>query len=270
MNTTDKAAKMKDYKIEYDGAKLHDMKLSETQREAAIQDIVRQGVISPADRIMKLLNVALKCPFRILFFGVGDCLFLGVLITACLWLFLMQLDTKVILCCVFALSPFVYIISFLLTSWKEYALQLYEIRSSCRYTMRQVAALRMICFSFINMMINAAALMLLVKMQTSFIPFWKALGLSFASLFIYGFMMLFFHIKGKSFLSALIPPMLWCVFSLAAVMFCGSRIETLLTGMAGGAVAALLIAACAAYLLIFYFFTFSSFSATECSPRYIH
>lgn len=266
MNTTDMTTQIK-----YDSnTELNDLKLSETQKEAAIQNIVKQGVISPSDRIRKLINVALKCPFRILFFGVGDCLFIGVLITACLWLFLMQLDTQVILCCVFALSPFAYIISFLLTSWKEYALQLYEIRSSCRYTMHQVTALRMICFSFINMMINAAALLLLVKMQAAFIPFWKALSLSFSSLFIYGVIMLFFHIKGKSFLSALIPPMLWCAFSLAAVMWCGSRIEVLLTGMAGGAVVSLLIAACAAYLLIFYTFTFHSFPATDRSPRYVH
>ena len=266
MNTTDMMTQIK-----YDSnTDLNDLKLSETQKEAAIQNIVKYGVISPADRIRKLINVALKCPFRILFFGVSDCLFLGVLITACLWLFLIQLDTRIILCCVFALSPFAYIISFLLTSWKEHALQLYEIRSSCRYTMRQITALRMICFSFINMIINAAALMLLVKMQTAFIPFWKTLGLSFSSLFIYGVMMLFFHIKGKSFLSALIPPMLWCGSSLTAVTLCGSRIEGLLIDMADVSVAALLIAACAAYLLIFYSFTFYSFSATDRSPRYVH
>ena len=260
MNTTDMTTQIKyDSNTEPD-----DLRSSETQRETAIQNIVKQGVISPADKIRKLINVALECPFRVMFFGIGDCLFLGVLITTCLWLFLMQLDTKVILCCVFALSPFAYIISFLLTSWKEYALQLYEIRSSCRYTMRQITALRMICFSFINMIINAAALLLLVKMQAAFIPFWKALGLSFSSLFIYGVIMLFFHIKGNSFLAALIPPATWCIVSLAAVTLCGSRIESLLTDMAGGCVIALLTTACAAYMLIFY-----AFSTADRSPEYV-
>lgn len=233
-------------------------KLSDIEKEKAIQDIVQHGVVSPADRIKELLNVSKACPFRVLFFGVGDCLFLGVLITVCVGLFLLQFNMQTILCSVFALSPFAYIISFFLTTWKEYIVQLYEVKMSCHYTIRQVTALRMIYFSLGNMLINTAILALFVQTQTTFIPFWKTLGLSFSSLFLYGVIMMLFQIKGNLYLSVAIPPVIWGLLNLLVIMCYGEQMEKTLYNLTGGLVLVFVFATCILYLFMLY-----SFSTTK-------
>lgn len=231
-------------------------KLSEIEKEKAIQRIVRQGIVSPADRIREIVTASKACSFRTLFFGVGDCLFLGMLITLCLWSFLLRFTIKTILCSVFALSPFAYISCFLLTTWKEHLVQLYEVKMSCHFTIRQVIALRMIYLSFGNMLINTAALSLFAQTQAAVLPFWKTLGLSFAALFLYGVFMLFFQIKGRMVLSAAIPAVVWGLFSFFITVCYGNRVETLLLNLTGTLV--FLVASCsfAAYLFMLYrFFT---------------
>lgn len=231
-------------------------KLSEIEKEKAIQNIVQQGVVSPADKIREVLNASRSCSFRILFFGVEDCLFLGILVTICLWLFLLQFNTKTILCSVFALSPFAYISCFILTTWKEHLVQLYEVKMSCHFTIRQVIALRMIYLSFGNMLINTIALSLFVQTQTTVIPFWKTLGLSFTSLFLYGVLMLSFQIKGRMYLSIAIPSIIWGLCNLFITFYYGNRVERLLLNLTGTLV--LIIVSCSfiAYLfMLYYFFT---------------
>lgn len=230
-------------------------KLSEIEKESAIQNIVRRGTVSPADRIKALLDAGKTCPFGVLFFGVGDCLFLGVLITVCLWLFFLQWNTQMILCSVFALSPFAYISSFLLTTWKEHIVQLYEVKMSCHYTIRQITALRMIYFSLGNMFLNTAALLLFVPARAAFIPFWKTLGLSFSSLFLYGVILLLFQIRGSLRLSAAMPPLAWILLNCSVAMYYGERMEKMLLNLAGGLVFILVAATCMAYLLMLYSFS---------------
>lgn len=234
-------------------------KLSETEKENAIHNIVRNGVVSPADKIKEFLNAGKRCRLHVLFFGVGDCLFLGILITVCLWLLLLQFHIQTILCSVFACSPFAYIALFFLTTWKEHMVQLYEMKMSCHYTIRQVTAWRMIYFGFGNMLINTAVLALFVHMQNSFVPFWKTLGLSFASLFLYGIMMLFFQIKGRLYLSVAIPPVIWTVLNLLVILNYGVQVEKVLLNLANGLVLVFLFVTCMAYLVMLY-----SFSTTKC------
>lgn len=238
---------------------MYTWKLSETEKETAIRNIVRNGVVSPADRRKEFLEIWKLCRFHILFFGVGDCLFLGILVTVCLWLFLMQLQTRTILCSVFAFSPFAYIAIFLFTSWKERILQLYEIKMSCHYTIRQVTALRMIYFSFGNMCINTVLLTLFVQTQNRLLPFWKTLGLSFTSLFLYGILMLFFQIKGKESLSVAVPPILWGLLNLLVVFNYGIQVENILLNLADGLVLLFLGLTCLVYVFLLYSFSITKY-----------
>ena len=81
-------------------------KLSEAEKNFAISEIVEKGVVKPGDKFRKMLEVGRVCTFHTLFFGVGDCFLLGLLIAACIWLLLIQAGSQVIICMVFAVSPF--------------------------------------------------------------------------------------------------------------------------------------------------------------------
>lgn len=232
-------------------------KLSEIEKDSAVRQIVQNGVVSPMDKIRKIIHIWQMCTFRTLFFGVGDCLFFGLLIAASLWLILLRADSKVIVCLIFSVSPFAYIASYLLTTWKEHLLQLYEIKMACRYTIRQVSAFRMLYFSGANLLLNVFMISVLVRFQFSGVAFWKTLGLSFSAVFLYGLLMLAFQIKGKPYLTMLIPPVLWATVNTFVVAFYGEKLEGILLGLANGLVVIIMIALIVTYLITLYGFIIS-------------
>ena len=230
-------------------------RLSETERNLAIQKIVKKGIITPGDRFRKIMDIKRVCTFRTLFFGVGDCLFIGLLIAVCLWMLLMQADSQVIICIIFTISPFAYISLYALTTWKEHVIQLYEVKMTCRYTFRQISAIRMIYFSGINMILNVLMLFWLLTFKLSASLFWKAMGLSFAAVFLYGAIMLIFQIKGKPYLTAAFPPALWGTINALVIAFYGERMEQMLLGLAGVLVFITAVVMCLIYFAaLFHFF----------------
>ena len=232
-------------------------KLSEAEKDFAISEIVEKGVVKPRDKFRKLFEVRRACTFHTLFFGVGDCFLLGFLIAASVWLLLIQAGSQVIICMVFAVSPFAYIVSYLLTSWKEHRLQLYDIKMTCRYTVRQVSAFRMICFSGTNIFLNVLMLSLLMRFQLPAIAFWKILGLSFVSIFLYGIIMLVFQIKGMPYLTTVLPPVLWGIINVFVIAFYGERLEIMLLNLAGSLVFTITVIAFAGYLIALFVFFIS-------------
>lgn len=231
-------------------------KLSEAEKDFAVREIVEKGLVRPGDKFRKVIEVRRVCTFHTLFFGVWDCFLLGILIAACIWLLLIQAGSQVIICMVFAVSPFAYITSYLLTAWKEHRLQLYDIKMTCRYTVRQISAFRMICFSGSNIFLNVLMLSLLMQFQLPVIAFWKILGLSFASIFLYGIIMLVFQIKGMPYLTTVLPPVLWGIINAFVIAFYGEKLEIMLLNLAGSLVFIITVIVFAGYLItLFAFFS---------------
>lgn len=112
----------------------------------------------------------------------------------------------------------------------------------------------MIYLSFVNMLINTIALSLFVQTQTTIIPFWKTLGLSFTSLFLYGAFMLFFQVKGRVVLSVTIPSIVWGLCNLFITVCYGERMEKLLLNLTGILVFFIVSCSFIAYLFMFYYF----------------
>lgn len=222
-------------------------RLSETERDLAIQKIIKKGIITPGDRLRKIMDIKRVCTFRTLFFGMGDCLFIGLLIAVCLWMLLMQADPQVIICIIFTISPFAYISLYALTTWKEHVIQLYEVKMTCRYTFRQFSAFRMMYFSGINMVLNVLMLSWLLTFKITVVLFWKAMGLSFAAVFLYGAIMLIFQIKGKPYLTAAFSPAFWITINALVITFYGEQMEQMLLDLAGVLVLIIAVVMCLIY-----------------------
>ena len=230
-------------------------RLSENEKDIAIQKIINKGIITPGDRFRKIMDIKRVCTFRTMFFGVGDCLFIGLLIAVCLWMLLIQADSQVIICIIFAISPFAYISSYVLTTWKEHVIQLYGVKMTCRYTIRQISAFRMMYFSGINMILNVLMLIWLLTFKLSAVWFWKAMGLSFAAVFLYGSIMLIFQIRGKTYLTAALPPALWVTVNALVIAFYGEQTEQMLLDLAGILVLIIAVTMCIVYFAsLFHFF----------------
>ena len=232
-------------------------KLSTTEKDLAIRKIIQQGVVTPWDRIRKIFNAKSVCSLRILFFGVGDCLFLSILIAACLWMFFIQLDSQIIVCMIFGISPFAYIALYALTSWKEHILYLYEMRMACKYTIKQITIVRMIYFSAINMILNVSILACFSPSFSAHIELWKVIGLSFTSVFLYGSIMLFVQLRKNTFWVSIVTPTFWIVFNAAIVLFYGARIEQILLNLTNSLVISFAIVSLVLYFFILFHYSLS-------------
>lgn len=232
-------------------------KLSETEKDLAISEIIRRGVISPRDKLGKMLEVRRTCTFHTLFFGVGDCLFIGLIAAVCVWMFLIHSGSQVIVCMIFAASPIAYIAAYLLTAWKERLLQLYDIKMTCRYTLRQIFAIRMVYFSGINILLNVLILFLFMRYWFSAVAFWKVMGLSFTAVFLYGAITLCVQIKGKPYLSTILPPVLWGTISVLVTALYGEELEKMLLNLAGSLVLIITVAVLVIYLIAMFAFFIS-------------
>ncbi|MCM1044670.1 MAG: hypothetical protein NC417_04085 [Candidatus Gastranaerophilales bacterium] len=234
-------------------------RLSEAEKGLAVREIVRKGLVKPRDQFRKLFAIKRICTFRTVLFGAGDCLFLGILAAVCLWFFLTRVDSQVIVCMVFAVSPFAYIVSDLLTTWKEHLLQLYDVKMTCRYTIRQISAFRLLYFSGFNLFLNVLLVALLTRFWFSAVIFWKILGLSFSAVFLYGVILVLFQMKGNPYLTSIFPPVLWGMVNALVIAFYGEEVEKMLLGLAGSLVAMIMLVLLGIYLItLFAFFTSKS------------
>ena len=110
--------------------------LSKDRKEKSINYIVQQGVVTPAMHFAKFRNRIKICNMKTAFYGISDCIFLGVTIGAIFWLMFLQMDTELIGCGVYLLSPLVYIVIYSLVVWKEMVFKLYEMKMVCRYNLQ--------------------------------------------------------------------------------------------------------------------------------------
>lgn len=125
--------------------------LSNDKKEKSINYIVQQGVLTPAVRWANLIDRMKICDIRTAFYGINDCIFLGIIISAIFWLMFFQVDTKLIGCGVYLLSPLVYIVVYSLVVWKEMIFDLYEMKMACKYNLQLLSSVRMLYFSMISL-----------------------------------------------------------------------------------------------------------------------
>ena len=78
--------------------------LSNDKKETSIHFIVQQGVVNPAVRLANLKDRIKICDIRTAFYGINDCIFLGIIISVIFWLMFFQVDTKLIGCGVYLSS----------------------------------------------------------------------------------------------------------------------------------------------------------------------
>ena len=205
--------------------------LSKAEKDKAIAEILDKGLGSPACRLKKIWEFLRFCNLKWIFFDMGDCIFLGLLIAFTGWVILLQADEKFICCVLFGISPFVYMAAYFLASWKEYQQQLYEMKMVCLYSLYQVTALRMLYFSVLNLVLNSAILAIIQEFHIMKIDFWRMLGISFSSIFIYGILILTFQFRGKRWLSYVTPPFLWIALNTVIYALWNRYIERVIMNM---------------------------------------
>ena len=161
---------------------------AEAEKQRAIARILDAGLPPRPSLGRELLETLRSVGAPALFFGTWDCLALSLLIWAlCLLpaLFVAS-STGSLAPALFLFSPLLYAALSLLTGWKALQTGLWEWAWTFQISARMVAALRMLCFGGVSVLVCVPADLLLWALTGREMPLGWMLALSLASLFLYG------------------------------------------------------------------------------------
>ncbi len=198
--------------------KYEEVKLpTEEEKNKSIQTILATGMPEPQKLSCVLLYLWHSIGFRGLFFGVGDCVFLSVLLSGLLWAYLFSslVSSQSILCVLlFLASPFLYALLHLLTIWKEIMTGTYELKMACRYSLKQMTTLRMLIFGGISVVLSitvSTGVWLMVSKEFSIL---RIMSISFSALFLFAAIQLLVEWKWKAPASYFFTPLFWTALSV--------------------------------------------------------
>ena len=185
------------------------------QRDRAVAAILTQGLPPREPLGKRILRTARTLPPSVLFFGVGDCLFLAVLLAlVCLppaaWAVAQREALPSLL---FLFSPALYALLQGLTQWKEGMSHTMEWKQACRISLPTLTAWRMLVFGGVAVVLCVTGNLLLWQLRGGQDSLLWMLALSFSSLFLYAALSLFCQGKGRK-MGVLLPPLVWVAVGL--------------------------------------------------------
>lgn len=193
---------------------------TEAEKQRAIARILDVSLSPRPSLGRELLETLRAVGVPVLFFGTWDCLALSLLIWALCLLPALVLagSTGSLAPALFLFSPLLYAALSLLTAWKDLQTGIWEWTWTFRVSARMVAALRMLGFGGVSVLLCVPAnwtLWLLTGQERSF--GWM-LALSLASLFLYGALSLLCQrLRGPA--GWLAAPVCWVLLGLVPLIW---------------------------------------------------
>ncbi|WP_295691357.1 hypothetical protein [uncultured Oscillibacter sp.] len=221
---------------------------TEAEKQRAIARILDVSLSPRPSLGRELLETLRAVGVPVLFFGTWDCLALSLLIWALCLLPALVLagSTGSLAPALFLFSPLLYAALSLLTAWKDLQAGLWEWTWTFRVSARMVAALRMLCFGGVSVLLCVPANVLLWVLSGRERTLGWMLALSLASLFLYGALSLLCQrLRGPA--RWLAAPVGWVLLGLVPLIW--PRAAEWLTAIPAAVFCLLAAAGIAMYLL---------------------
>lgn len=202
---------------------------SRAERDTSIGMIVARGMPRRSGLVSSVTDVVRSLGVRSLFFGVWDCVFVGLIGAACVWGLMFGVvsgsyrwdEVGLGRFCVlmFLASPFLYDCVHLLIMFKERDCRTLDILRACKWSFRRIAAVRMLAFGGASVVLNTACGIGIALMIGTKVPVMTILGISFSSLFLFALGQLAVDARCTWPVSAAIMPVAWLSISVAGWWF---------------------------------------------------
>lgn len=165
---------------------------TEEEKQQSISYILNEGLPCQRGILYELWDVLTHVGPQTLFFGVGDCIALSMLIWTLSLIPMIALTgySESPAPALFLLSPLLYAVLSLLTLWKELQSGIWEWTWAFRISARMITALRMLCFGGGSVLACVPVTILLWLFSGRGFSLGWMISLSLASLFLYGMLSL--------------------------------------------------------------------------------
>lgn len=192
------------------------------EKELTIQNIVAAGMPEQQGIWHNSAKLIRQVGLRHIVFGIWDCIFLATVITVTVvgMLFLSQnLMVTAGATVLFAISPLFYGLMYNISAWKEIQSGTAELLKTCRFSLRQLTVVRMLCFGGAGCLFNIVPITLIWNVGDGVYLFTQLLGLSLCSLFLYAVLTMATMMNRKTIRYPFIAPTLWGITILLLACF---------------------------------------------------
>lgn len=234
--------------------------LSEEEKSQSIQTILAIGIPEPQRLSSAIPSLLRTVGVRGLIFGVGDSIFLAILAAALLWVFLFSSlsgNNSLLYILLFITSPFLYAALHLLTTWKEIMSGTYELMMTCRCSLRQLSALRMLVFGGAAVVLSMLAGAGVAFVSSGDVSVLRCVSISFSALFLFAAAQLIVEWKWYAPKSYFAAPVFWLLSGLVLLLM-GEKAESFLVNVPTFVFWIITLASLAIYCVVMKRFYFDS------------
>lgn len=201
---------------------------SPTEKDKAIQAILSKGLTKSKSLWEHLWEIYRALGIRYIFFDTSKAIVISVASMPILIMLYPFSPEQYIYSTLFAVAPVFFIFIVLLAETIERVNGLYELKMTCKYTVQQIAAFRVLCFSLLG-----AAGCILISLYFSRLSvtydFVRAFSLSLCDLFLCAFLSLFMMRRFNGKWTHFFAMLLWMATGFLPLRFFGQPWELFLS-----------------------------------------
>ena len=198
------------------------------EKDAAIEAILSKGLKRPQSIGAQFREMYHVLGLRSVFWDTAWALVLSVMAVVPIFFAQLIFPTDYKYTVLFSFSPLFFVLAVLITETVERSDGLYELKMTCKYTIRQITVFRVFCFALAGVVVSAGAA---AAYADSMSQFYSLLPISFSALFLCAFLFLFlmrrFARRWVFGLSAIV----WVLAALIPALVFGGRWESFLSGL---------------------------------------
>jgi hypothetical protein len=163
------------------------IELSQNEKDRAIEAILSRGLSKPKSLWGHLWEIYRALGLRYIFLDTAQAIIMTVF-AAIVFIGLYPLwPEQHIYAALFAAAPVFFIFVVLFTETIERLSGLYELKMTCKYTVRQIAAFRVLCFSLVGVVFCTLTSLYFSRLQLAY-DFFRAFSISLCALFLCAFL----------------------------------------------------------------------------------
>ncbi len=155
--------------------------MNEAEKNKSIDQILAQGLVNPQTTGERISGMLRELGLRFIFWDTGYSLFFAAITLACTFALFMLAPSTYRISATVAVAPLLLLFAILFAETSERLGGLYQIKQTCRYTIRQIAALRILCYCALGILFTV--FVALVRADQEF-GFFSLFPLCLSALFV--------------------------------------------------------------------------------------
>jgi len=121
--------------------------MNDKEKKASIDYILSQGLVKPQTAWAHIAEMVRRVGLRYIFWDTGYSLFFAAVTLAVALVLFVFSPNEYRYSASVAIAPLLFLLTMMFVEITERASGLYELKQTCRYTIRQITALRVVCYS---------------------------------------------------------------------------------------------------------------------------